>query len=267
MSEPMALLQCQGPVARITLNRPDKRNAISRQLIAELRQTVEVVFANPSMRCLLLTGQGTAFCAGMDLEELQATLNADADQREQVHRDTLALAQLYDCIDRAPIPTVAVLNGAAVAGGAGLMTVCDFAIAVESAKIDYPEVRRGLVAAIVMPYLLRHVGYRAANYLLLTGELISATEAARIGLINQAVPAEALWPTVHRWTEALLESGPQALAQTKSLLQQLTYRSISIEEAADASAAPRFGAECRQGLQAFFEKRPVPWKVESPVGE
>jgi methylglutaconyl-CoA hydratase len=154
---------------------------------------------------------------------------------------------------------IAAVNGAAVAGGAGLVSVCDLAAAIPGAKFGYPEVRRGLVAAMVMPYLMRHVGERMARYLLLTGELIDAEEARRAGLLNAVVLAEELLDRAMAWARSLAEGGPQALAQTKELLARFSHRALSVEEAARASAAPRLTAECREGLEAFFAKRVAPW--------
>jgi methylglutaconyl-CoA hydratase len=245
------------PAVLLTLNRPDKRNALSRGLIAALTAAFERARDDPAARCVLLTGAGPAFCAGMDLSELQATLDATADV---VWDDALKLARLYDLIYTLPKPTVAVVNGPAVAGGAGLVTVCDLAVAVPAAKIGYPEVRRGLVAAMVMPHLLRHVGERTARYLLLSGELIDAETAVRAGLINAVAPADEAMPLADRWARELAEGGPAALAATKDLLRRFSKQALSVEEAARASAAPRLTDECRQGLRAFFEKQAPPWK-------
>ena len=245
-----------GPVAIITIDRPDKRNALSRELIAGLTTTFQRAKDDPAARCVILTGSGTAFCAGMDLDELRGTLTAEADQ---VWDDAQKLSTLYELIYTLPKPTIAAVNGAAVAGGAGLMTVCDLAIAVPNAKFGYPEVRRGLVAAMVMPHLLRHVGERATRWLLLVGELIDSNEAQRIGLINTVVPTEQLMPTALRWAGLLTDGGPKALAQTKELLRRCGPRSVAIAELAKASAEPRLTDECREGVTAFFEKRPAAW--------
>ena len=153
-------------------------------------------------------------------------------------------------------------DGRKVAGGAGLVTVCDLAVAVPEAKFGYPEVRRGLVAAIVMPHLLRHVGERAARWLLLTGELIDATEALRIGLVNAVVSQEALIDTALAWSASLGENGPKALASTKELLRRCSHQAVPVEELAKASAAPRLTDECRSGLTAFFDKKPTPWSSQ-----
>jgi methylglutaconyl-CoA hydratase len=178
---------------------------------------------------------------------------------DHVWDDALALAKVYDQIYTLPKPTIAAVNGSAVAGGAGLVTVCDLAIAVPEAKFGYPEVRRGLVAAMVMPHLLRHVGERMARYMLLGGELIDAPTAAAVGLINEVVAADRLLPRALEIAQAVAEGGPQALAATKDLLHRFSRQALSIEDAAKASAAPRLGDECRQGLRAFFDKRPAPW--------
>jgi len=240
----------------LTLTRADKRNALSRQLIADLDAAVRRAAVDPAVRCVILTGDGPAFCAGMDLDELRSTLTADADV---IWSDAQRLSELFDRIYTLPKPTIAAVNGAAVAGGAGLVTVCDLALSVPTARFGYPEVRRGLVAAMVMPHLIRHVGERAARYLLLTGELIDAEEAARVGLINQVVGATGLLDDALTWAKACAEGGPQALGTTKALLNRFSPHALSVEEAAKSSAAPRLGDECRAGLAAFFDKRPVPW--------
>ncbi len=148
-----------------------------------------------------------------------------------------------------------------MAGGAGLVTVCDLAVAVPEARFGYPEVRRGLVAAMVMPHLLRHISERAARYLLLTGELIDAAEAYRVGLINEVVPADRLQDRALALCAALCQGGPNALARTKELLQRFSHQAVPVDETARASAEPRLTQECREGLEAFFAKRSVPWAV------
>jgi methylglutaconyl-CoA hydratase len=151
------------------------------------------------------------------------------------------------------------VNGAAVAGGAGLVTVCDLAVSTPDAKYGYPEVRRGLVAAMVMPHLLRHVGERTARWLLLTGELIDGIAALRVGLVNQITVPEALLDTADGWAKSLAEGGPKAMAQTKEFLHRCSRHGLSVEELARGSAEPRLTDECRHGLTAFFDKKPAPW--------
>jgi methylglutaconyl-CoA hydratase len=258
MSETVVLFEARPPALVVTLNRPDRRNALSRALIATLTDAFQRARDDASVRGVILTGAGSSFCAGMDLAELQEAVSR-GDDADTVWEDALRLATLYDLIYRLPKPTIAAVNGAAVAGGAGLVTVCDLALAVPEAHLGYPEVRRGLVAAMVMPHLLRHVGERTARYLLLTGDLIGAEEACRSGLVNAVVPARGLMARAQEWARALAEGGPNALANTKGLLQRFSRQALSIEEAAQASAAPRLTDECRQGLRAFFAKQPVPW--------
>ncbi len=261
MSDKLVLYEHRPPAVLITMNRADKRNALSRALIAGLAEAFERARDDGLARCVILTGAGPVFCAGMDLAELQESLEIRP-EATPIWDDALRLARLYDLIYALPKPTIAAVNGAAVAGGAGLVSVCDLAAAVPEAKLGYPEVRRGLVAAMVMPHLLRHAGERLARYLLLTGELIDAAEAARCGLINEVVPASALMDHVLFWSKSLAEGGPQALAQTKSLLRQFSRQALSIEDCARASAAPRLADECQQGLKAFFAKRAAPWTAK-----
>jgi methylglutaconyl-CoA hydratase len=258
MSASLVTYEAKYPAAVLTINRADKRNALSRQLIVDLTTAFQQACDDQAARCVILTGAGSVFCAGMDLGELAESVQQGG-TKESIWHDALLLAKLYDLIYTLPKPTVAAINGAAVAGGAGLVTVCDLALAVPEAKFGHPEVRRGLVAAMVMPHLLRHVGERMARHLLLTGELIDAGEAQRAGLINRVAPANQLMEEALKLAQSLAEGGPQALKATKSLLHQFSRQALSIEEAAKASAAPRLTEECKQGLEAFFSKKPVPW--------
>lgn len=258
MSEELVRYEIRPPAALVTLNRPDRRNALSRGLIDALSESCRRAADDGEARCVIFTGAGNAFCAGMDLAELQESLTAGEGQ-SPVWDDALRLASLYDQIYTLPKPSIAAVNGPAVAGGAGLVSVCDLAMATPQARFGYPEVRRGLVAAMVMPHLLRHVGERTARYLLLSGELIDAEDAHRVGFINAVVPAEELLTRALTWARAIGEGGPNALARTKELLHRFSHQAVSLQEAAKASAAPRLSEECQQGLKAFFHKRPAPW--------
>jgi methylglutaconyl-CoA hydratase len=254
----LVLYEVRASAALLTLNRPDRRNALSRGLIAAIDDAVTRAAADARVRSLILTGAGSVFCAGMDLAELQESVSAGA-ENSPVWDDALRLARVYEKIWTLGKPTIAAVNGTAVAGGAGLVSVCDLVVSVPEAKFGYPEVRRGLVAAMVMPHLLRHVGERMARYLLLTGELIDAEEACRAGFVNKVVPPGALLEVALNWAKSLAEGGPEALARTKGLLARFSRQALSVEEAAQASAAPRLSEECRQGLEAFFARRPAPW--------
>ena len=257
--EPIVLYELRPPAAVITINRADKHNALSRGLIADLHTAFQRAADDAAARCVVLTAVGKVFCAGMDLGELAETLQLKEDEAGVIWDDVKRLCDLFERIYTLPKPTVAAVNGSAVAGGAGLVTVCDLAVAVPEARFGYPEVRRGLVAAMVMPHLLRHVGERAARYMLLTGELIDATEALRIGTINEVVAAAKLQDRVTALCDVLAQGGPNALASTKALLQRFSHQAVPVEETARASAEPRLTQECRDGLEAFFAKKPVPW--------
>ena len=254
----LVLYELHPPAAIITLNRPDKRNALSRTLIDLLAASVQRAASDPAVRCVIVTAAGTVFCAGMDLAELQESLVAPK-EATPIWDDALRLAKLYDQIYTLPKPTIAAVQGSAVAGGAGLVTVCDLALAVPEAKFGYPEVRRGLVAAMVMPHLLRHVGERMARYLLLSGELIDAAAARDAGLLNELVEKDRLLHRAMVLAHACAEGGPNALAKTKEFLHGFSRQSVSIEEAARGSAQPRLTQECQEGLRACFAKRKVPW--------
>ena len=260
MSE-LVLYQVQQKTAILTLNRADKRNALSRALIEAISSAFERAKNDAAVRCVILNAAGPVFCAGMDLAELQASLDVPKDQ-SPIWDDAFRLASLYDQIYALSKPTIAAVQGAAVAGGAGLVTVCDLAVSVPEAKFGYPEVRRGLVAAMVMPHLMRHVGERAARYLLLTGELIDAAAAERCGLINEVVHPDRLLERAQALAKACIEGGPNALTKTKEYLHQYSHQAVPMEEAAKASAAPRLTAECQEGLSAFFAKQPPPWMKE-----
>ena len=256
----LVLYEARYPAVILTLNRTDKRNALSRALIDSLAKAFSRANEDAGARCVILAAAGPVFCAGMDLAELQESLAAPKES-SPVWEDALRLAKLYDLIYTLPKPTIAAVQGSAVAGGAGLVTVCDLAIAVADAKFGYPEVRRGLVAAMVMPHLMRHVGERLARYLLLTGEVIDAVAALHGGLINEVVAEGALLDRALALATACAEGGPNALAKTKEFLHRFSRQALSIDEAAQASAAPRLTDECRQGLRAFFAKQPVPWQI------
>jgi methylglutaconyl-CoA hydratase len=261
MSDSLVRYELRPPAAVITLNRADKRNALSRDLIAALTEAFRRAQDDGAARCVVLAAAGPVFCAGMDLAELQASLDVPPEQTP-VWDDALRLGTLFDLIYTLPKPTIAAVQGPAVAGGAGLVSVCDLAVAAPAARFGYPEVRRGLVAAMVLPHLLRHVGERMARYLLLSGELIDAPAALAAGFINEVVPADRLADRALALARACAEGGPAALATTKHFLRQFSRQALSVEEAARASAAPRLTDECQQGLRAFFAKQPPPWAAD-----
>jgi methylglutaconyl-CoA hydratase len=247
------------PLATIVrINRPDRRNALNRELVAALTTAFRDALTDDS-RCIILTGVEKAFCAGMDLAELSETLDKP-DEAQRVHEDAGKLSTLFELIYSHPKPTIAAVNGAAVAGGAGLVTVCDLAVADVGAKLGYPETKRGLVAAMVMPHLLRHVGERAARDLLLTGRLIDAADAFRMGLINEvAVEGKSCVERALEIAKELAESSPNALTITKRLLAECRQGASANSGLARESADARLHIEAKAGLKAFLDKKPVPW--------
>jgi len=250
-------LAYDGGIATITLNRPDKRNAISYELIEDLL-TVLAEVAKSSARVLILTGSGKAFCSGMDLENLKALIGRKPEQNVE---DSQVMARLFRTLYDFPKPTIAAVNGAAIAGGTGLATLCDFTLAVPEAKFGYTEVRIGFVPAIVSTFLLRQVGEKIARDLLPTGRLFDAAEALRIGLINEIVAAEGLMNRARQLATQLMENSPVSLLYTKRLLSEAAGANLDaqIEAAVRENAAIRSTADFREGISSFLEKRKPKW--------
>ena len=244
-------------LAIITLNRPDKRNAISYDLIEDLLAGFEEV-AKSSALVLILTGAGKAFCSGMDLENLKSLIGRSPEQSLQ---DSQIMAHLFRTLYDFPKPTIAAVNGAAIAGGTGLATLCDFTLAVPDAKFGYTEVRIGFVPAIVSAFLLRQVGEKIARDLLLTGRLFDAEEAHHIGLINEIVPAENLLSRARALAAQLMENSPASLLYTKRLLSEAARAELDaqIDAAVRENAAIRATADFGEGISSFLEKRKPKW--------
>jgi methylglutaconyl-CoA hydratase len=244
-------------IATLTLNRPDKRNAISYELIDDLLDALEEVRNSPA-QVLIVTGAGKAFCSGMDLDNLKALIARTPDQTVE---DSRKMASLFRALYDFPKPTIAAVNGAAVAGGTGIATLCDFTLAVPDAKFGYTEVRIGFVPAIVSTFLLRQVGEKIARDLLLTGRLFDAQEALRIGLINEIVPTEKLLDRARELAGQLMENSPTSLAYTKRLLSDHARTELDeqIEAAVRENAGIRATSDFREGVTSFLEKRKPKW--------
>jgi methylglutaconyl-CoA hydratase len=244
-------------VATIALNRPEKRNAISYELIQDLLAAFAEV-KDSSALVLILTGAGKAFCSGMDLENLKALIGRTP---EQSLDDSKIMAQLFRTLYDFPKPTIAAVNGAAVAGGTGLATLCDFTLAAPEAKFGYTEVRIGFVPAIVSTFLLRQVVEKIARDLLLPGRLFDAEGARRIGLVNEIVPADQLLKRANELAAHLMENSPASLLYTKRLLSTAARTEIDaqIDAAVRENAAIRSTADFREGISSFLEKRKPKW--------
>src|SRR5712692_3505164 len=205
---PVVLIEKQTPqITVLTLNRPERRNALTIELLTELTAEIEVASADEQQRILILRGAGAAFCTGLDLKEAADPKKAHA-TAEMVAKTLITLSQTR-------LITIAAVHGAAVAGGAGIMSACDFVIAAEGTKIGYPEVRRGLVAGLVMTFLRRQVGERNMRELLLGSELINAERALEIGLVNRVVARDDVIGEARKFADSVLQGAPDALAQTK----------------------------------------------------
>ena len=250
-------LAYDGRIATITLNRPEKRNAISFELIDDLLLALDEVAKSEAI-VLIVTGAGKAFCSGMDLENLQSLLGRSAEQNLQ---DSQTMVRLFRSLYEFPKVTIAAVNGAAIAGGTGIALLCDFTLAVPEAKFGYTEVRIGFVPAIVSTFLLRQVGEKQARDLLLTGRLFGAEEAARMGLVSEVLPAENLMTRARELADLLMENSPSSLRATKQLLADHVRAEIDaqIEAAVRENAAIRTTADFREGISSFLEKRKPVW--------
>lgn len=254
----MSLVLVEHPtpnVSVVTLNRPERRNALTIELMTELTTAIDAAAADDAQRVLILRGAGAGFCSGMDLNET-------ADQTK-AHESGAMVAKTLLALSQTRLVTIAAVHGAAVAGGAGIMSACDFVIAAEGTKIGYPEVKRGLVAGLVMTFLRRQLRERDIRELLLTAELIDATRACEIGLVNRVVPADQLEAEVQKLTGSVLQGAPGALANSKRLLEQLWSTSVKedIEHALSHHMQARESLEAKEGVAAFLEKRPPTWSL------
>lgn len=260
MTDRTLQLVVEGAIAIITLNRPEKRNAISFQLVDELFSALDEV-EKSTANVLIITGSGKAFCAGMDLEELKSLLGKTHDENV---KDSARMAQFFRRLYDFPKPTIAAVNGAAIAGGTGLATMCDFTLAVPEAKFGYTEVRIGFVPAIVSSILVWQVGHKTARDLLMSGRLFDAAEAHRVGLVNEVIAPEKLLERARELAQQLLENSPSSVRVTKKLINGFLATSLNqqIAEAIEENARIRTTADFREGVSSFLEKRKPRWSSQ-----
>lgn len=254
---PVVEIERQSPqIAIVTLNRPERRNALTIQLLNELVAAIKFAGDDPHQRALILRGAGQAFCTGLDLKEA-----ADPHKAQMTGE---LVAQTLVTLSETRLVTIAAVHGAAVAGGAGIMSACDFVVAAERTRIGYPEVRRGLVAGLVMTFLRRQVGERGIRELLLGSELIDAERAKEIGLVNRVVPPDEVMTEARRFAEAVLQGAPGALTETKKLIEKLWSTSVrdDVDLALKFHMQARQSAEAQEGIAAFNEKRRPRWAPE-----
>src|SRR6184192_702737 len=251
---PVVLIEKQSPqITVVTLNRPERRNALTLELLSQLCAAIKVASEEPQNRVIILRGAGAAFCTGLDLKEAADQTKAHA-TAEMVANTLIAVSQTH-------LVTIAAVHGAAVAGGAGIMSACDFVVAAERTRIGYPEVRRGLVAGLVMTFLRRQISERNLRELLFSSELIDAARAKEIGLVNRVVANDDLMTEAQKFAQSILQGAPGAVAQTKRLIDELWWHSVKddVDLALRYHMQARESAEAREGIAAFNEKRRPNW--------
>jgi len=251
---PVVLIEKQSPqITVVTLNRPQRRNSLTIELLNELVASIKVASDQADERVLILRGAGAAFCTGLDLKE--------AADRKKAHMTAELVAKALTTLAETRLVTIAAVHGAAVAGGAGIMSACDFVVAAEKTKIGYPEVRRGLVAGLVMTFLRRQAGERNMRELVLGGELIDAERARGIGLVNRVVAPDQLMIEAQKFADSVLQGAPNAIVQTKRLIEELWSTSVKedVDLALKHHMRARESAEAREGIAAFNERRKPNW--------
>ena len=251
------LVESSHGVQTITLNRPEKRNSLSPELIEELTQALGEA-ATCDCGVIILTGAGSAFCSGLDMEHLE-TMNARTP--EEHRKDSENMAHVLRILYEFPKPIIAAVNGPAIAGGMGLATLCDFTLAVPDARFGYTEVRVGFIPAIVATFLARQIGEKRTRELLLSGRIMKADEALRLGLVTKIVQPEELRGEAIALARNLLLNSPQAMRAVKELLELHAQGRLDheLEEAIAANALQRSQADFKEGVKAFLEHRKPDW--------
>ena len=247
-----------GPVVRVWLNRAEVRNAFDGLMVTELRRSLFELSADDGVRVIVLGGRGACFCAGADVQWMEAMAGFTL---EENLREAQAMADLFFTIYHSPKPMVARVHGAALGGGAGLVAACDLALGAHGTQFGFPEVRLGLIPSVISPYVVAKIGESAARELFLTGERFDAECAARIGLLRAAVPEEELDGAVAQRVAQILKAGPRAAAESKALVREVACRRIeevqryTVERIAELRVSP----EGQEGMRAFLEKRKAGW--------
>ena len=252
------LVEFNGEIATLTLNRPDKRNAVTTTMIAEILTALDVIEKSHT-RVVILTGSGKAFCAGMDLEMLAAIAKQSPSENQE---DSRRIAKLLRRIWSFPRPLIAAVNGAAYAGGCGIATLCDFTVAAAEAQFGYTEVKIGFLPAIVSVFLTRQIGEKRSRDLLLTGRIIDAVEAREFGLVTEVVPAERLLDRARELASELIAASPNSLTRAKHLLTSAAAPALDhdLERAILENARIRCTPDFKEGVASFLEKRKPVWQ-------
>jgi methylglutaconyl-CoA hydratase len=249
-------------VMTVTLNRPDIHNAFNDELIAELTDCFSRISEDDRVRIVVLTGAGKSFCAGADLNWMKRMVDYD---REENLKDATALASMLETIDTCPKPVVGRINGSAIGGGCGLVSVCDIVVASEKAKFGFSEVKLGIAPATICPYVLRKIGPRNTRELFLTGERFDAGRGLVVGLVNYVVAPDKLDDVVNQKIDLLLTSGPRACAEVKKLVRKTFGREPAdvARFTAEMIADLRVSEEGQEGIGSFLEKRKPSWHPDN----
>lgn len=259
LSQHVVRTTLNGRVLTVALNRPQVHNALNPRLISELTRLFGEIGKSEDVRVVILTGNGRSFCAGADLAAMRAASDYDFQQNTA---DGQAIFDLMLAVDRCPKPVVGRINGAAIGGGAGLVSCCDIVVAVERANFSFSEVRLGLVPAVISPFVLNKIGAGCARQLFLTGERFDAAQAHHIGLVRHLASEEDLDAVVNEQAARLLEGAPGAHAVVKALVRDVQQQTIEEQRSytADLLAKRRASDEGREGMSAFLEKRRPDWQ-------
>jgi methylglutaconyl-CoA hydratase len=252
-------IERRGPAAWLWLNRPDVRNALNDFVLNSISNSLKNLEKDPGCRVVVLAGRGQAFCAGGDLSRMEQTAKMT---KVKSRREAARFAKLLYRMHTYPKPLIARVHGAAFAGGMGLVAACDLVVAAEEAEFCLPEVKIGLVPAMISPYIVRAIGEQQARRYILTGERLAAREAHRIGFVHECVAATELDARVEKFAAQLAQAGPQALARSKKLLAKVAKAGITpklAEQTAAVLAEVRTGQEAREGIRSFLEKRKPNW--------
>jgi methylglutaconyl-CoA hydratase len=255
---PHLLLERAGPVLRVTLDRPDVRNAFNEELIAELTAWARSVQAGADTRVAVLAGAGRSFCAGADLAWMSKMVAYSHDENV---RDARAMASMFEALDQLPIPLIGRVHGAALGGGAGLAAVCDIVVAAEDTVFGFTEVKLGILPAVISPYVIAKTGASAARELFLTGSRFSAARAREIGLVHAIGVEGELDRMIARYVNEVQTAGPYAVAAAKKLIAEISRRDRTgaTEYSIDAIALQRVSPEGQEGMRAFLDKRKPTW--------
>jgi methylglutaconyl-CoA hydratase len=253
MSDRVLVDEIKTGVTSITLNRPEKRNALNIPMLEVLCAAIEDVSARKEQRALVIRGAGPVFCAGLDLKE--------AGDPAMSGRSAALVRRMLESVYHCPCVTIALVHGAAIAGGAGLMAACDIAIATTESKFGFPEVHRGLVAGLIMTFLRRQLHERHARELLLLGDIIDTERAKEMGLINRTVLSDGLDEALEAVVVQVRKAPPGAIADTKAFFDQLWHHPLTedLDGAHDVHVKMRASEEAQEGMQAFLEKRKPKW--------